>query len=40
MTEDAALEDEERKTLLAALAREADALRPNCTAMLLVWWVR
>ncbi|CAN7418158.1 RNA polymerase sigma factor [Rhizobium sp. LjRoot258] len=29
MTEDAALEDEERKTLLAALAREADALRPE-----------
>lgn len=29
MTEDAALKDEERKTLLAALASEADALRPE-----------
>ncbi|EJJ27677.1 RNA polymerase sigma factor [Rhizobium sp. CF142] len=29
MTEDAALEDEERKALLAALAREAEALRPE-----------
>ncbi len=29
MTEDAALEDEERKALLAALASEADALRPE-----------
>lgn len=29
MTEDAALEDEARNTLLAALARDADALRPE-----------
>ncbi len=29
MTEDAALKDEERKTLLAALASEADVLRPE-----------
>ena len=29
MTEDAALKDEERKTLLAVLASEADALRPE-----------